>query len=73
MMGPPIERRAVMQRVAIYARVSTDEQTVANQQRELQAVADRHGWQIVATFTDEGISGTKGRAKLPVLIFSTAP
>jgi DNA invertase Pin-like site-specific DNA recombinase len=54
-----------MKRVAVYARVSTDEQTVANQQRELQAAADRHGWQITATFTDEGISGTKGRDKRP--------
>ena len=54
-----------MKRVAVYLRVSTDEQTVANQQRELQAVADRHGWQIVATFTDEGISGAKGRDKRP--------
>ncbi len=54
-----------MKRVAVYARVSTDEQTVQNQQRELQAVADRHGWNIVATFTDEGISGAKGRDKRP--------
>jgi DNA invertase Pin-like site-specific DNA recombinase len=54
-----------MKRVAVYARVSTDEQTVANQQRELQAVADRHSWQIVATFIDEGISGAKGRDKRP--------
>jgi DNA invertase Pin-like site-specific DNA recombinase len=30
-------------RVALYVRVSTDGQTVANQQRELEAVAERHG------------------------------
>jgi DNA invertase Pin-like site-specific DNA recombinase len=32
---------------------------------ELEAVAARHGWDVVATFTDAGISGTKGRDKRP--------
>jgi DNA invertase Pin-like site-specific DNA recombinase len=48
-------------RVAIYTRVSTGSQTTENQLRELQAVAKRHGWQVVARFTDEGISGAKDR------------
>jgi DNA invertase Pin-like site-specific DNA recombinase len=52
-------------RVAIYARVSTDEHTVENQRRELEAAAARHGWEIVATFQDRGISGAKGRDKRP--------
>src|SRR5579863_6705835 len=52
-------------RVALYLRVSTAEQTVENQRRQLQAVAKRHGWQVVAVFKDEGISGTKGREKRP--------
>lgn len=52
-------------RVALYTRVSTDQQTVENQHRELQAIADRMGWNIVATFSDEGISGAKGRDKRP--------
>jgi DNA invertase Pin-like site-specific DNA recombinase len=52
-------------RVALYFRVSTTEQTVENQQRELEAVAERHGWNVVAVFTDAGISGTKGRDKRP--------
>ena len=57
---------AVMsKRVALYLRVSTTEQTVENQQRELEAVAERHGWNVVAVFTDAGISGTKGRDKRP--------
>jgi DNA invertase Pin-like site-specific DNA recombinase len=47
------------QRVALYLRVSTDGQTVENQQRELQAVAERHGWQVVGVFSDPGVSGTK--------------
>jgi DNA invertase Pin-like site-specific DNA recombinase len=52
-------------RVAIYSRVSTDLQTVQNQQRELQAVADRLGWTIIANLADEGVSGAKGRDKRP--------
>src|ERR1700733_5626704 len=35
-------------RVAIYLRVSTTDQTVENQRRELRAIAERHGWQVVA-------------------------
>jgi DNA invertase Pin-like site-specific DNA recombinase len=54
-------------RVALYVRVSTDHQSVKNQERELQAVAERHGWQVVATFKDQGISGAKGRDKRPGL------
>jgi DNA invertase Pin-like site-specific DNA recombinase len=38
---------------------------VENQQRELEAVAERHGWKVVAVFTDAGISGTAGRDKRP--------
>lgn len=53
-------------RIAIYARVSTDRtQTVENQLRELQEVAQRQGWIVTAVFTDEGISGAKGRDKRP--------
>jgi DNA invertase Pin-like site-specific DNA recombinase len=56
-----------MKRAAIYLRVSTDGQTVENQRRELKAAAKRHGWQVVETFADEGISGAKGRDKRPGL------
>jgi len=51
--------------VAIYARVSTDSQTVENQLQELHAVAQRQGWIVVAVHTDEGISGFKGRDQRP--------
>ena len=54
-----------MKRVCIYARVSTDKQTVNNQLQELQKVAERHGWEIVAEYKDRGISGAKGRDKRP--------
>src|SRR6266487_350546 len=52
-------------RVALYLRVSTTGQTIQNQRRELEAVAARHRWEIVAEFKDEGISGTKGRDERP--------
>jgi DNA invertase Pin-like site-specific DNA recombinase len=57
----------MVKRVAIYARVSTADrnQTVENQLRDLLAVAERQDWDVVATFTDEGISGAKGRDKRP--------
>jgi DNA invertase Pin-like site-specific DNA recombinase len=54
-------------RAALYARVSTGGQTVENQLRELRAVAERHGWQIVAEFSDKGISGAKDREQRPGL------
>ena len=54
-----------MKKVAIYSRVSTSGQTVENQTRELQAVAERLGWDVIATLSDEGISGAKGRDKRP--------
>jgi DNA invertase Pin-like site-specific DNA recombinase len=52
-------------RVAFYVRVSTDGQTVENQLGELHAVAKRHGWQVIHTYADRGISGTKGREGRP--------
>src|SRR5580704_14939428 len=59
------EASTMSKRVALYLRVSTSDQTVENQRRELRAIAERHGWQVVAEFADEGISGTKGREKRP--------
>ena len=52
-------------RVAIYLRVSTDTQTTENQKLELEAMADRLGWNVVAILADEGISGAKGRDQRP--------
>ena len=52
-------------RVALYARVSTDGQSVDNQLRDLREVAERHGWHMVGEFTDRGISGAKGRDQRP--------
>lgn len=54
-------------RVALYARVSTDLQSVDMQVNDLESVAAKSGWTIVATHIDHGISGGKGRDKRPGL------
>ena len=54
-------------RVALYLRVSTTGQNTVNQRRELEAVAERHGWEVVQVFSDNGISGAKGRKDRPSL------
>ena len=55
-------------RVGIYARVSTrNGQTTENQLRELKAVSKRHGWDVVTVYTDDGVSGAKGRDQRPGL------
>jgi DNA invertase Pin-like site-specific DNA recombinase len=54
-------------RAAIYLRVSTGEQTVDNQRRELEAAAASRGWSVVPVYADEGISGAKGREGRPQL------
>ena len=54
-------------RVALYLRVSTNGQSVANQRHDLEAAAARHGWDIHAVYQDAGISGAKGREKRPGL------
>ncbi len=52
-------------RVAIYARVSTGEQSCESQLHALRLAADRHGWEVVQELTDEGFSGATGRDKRP--------
>jgi DNA invertase Pin-like site-specific DNA recombinase len=54
-----------MKRAVLYLRVSTIDQTVANQERALREAADRAGWEIVHVYRDHGISGSKGRDKRP--------
>jgi DNA invertase Pin-like site-specific DNA recombinase len=46
-------------KAGLYLRVSTVEQDTTNQRRELEAVAERHGWEIVTIFEDNGVSGFK--------------
>ncbi len=52
-------------RVAFYTRVSTAEQTTNNQWRELEAAGEHRGWTVVGRFSDDGISGAKGRDRRP--------
>ena len=54
-----------MKRAAIYLRVSTLDQTTANQERELRQIAERVGYDIVKVYKDHGVSGAKGRDKRP--------
>jgi DNA invertase Pin-like site-specific DNA recombinase len=54
-----------MKRAVLYLRVSTIDQTTANQERELQEVASRMRCKIVKVYKDHGISGAKGRDKRP--------
>ena len=54
-----------MKRAVLYLRVSTMDQTTANQERELREVAGRMGCEIVQVYKDHGISGAKGRDKRP--------
>jgi DNA invertase Pin-like site-specific DNA recombinase len=54
-----------MKRTVLYLRVSTVDQTTANQERELRAIAERSGLEITKVYRDHGISGAKGRDKRP--------
>jgi hypothetical protein len=58
-------KRDHTKRVALYARVSTDGQSVENQLRELETVAVKEGWEVVERFIDRGISGARGREGRP--------
>jgi DNA invertase Pin-like site-specific DNA recombinase len=52
-------------RAALYVRTSTLDQTTDNQERELRAVAERLGHEVIEVYADNGISGAKGRDMRP--------
>lgn len=52
-------------RVAMYLRTSHTDRTVENQRQALLDVAGKRGWDVVAEFKDEAVSGSKGRDKRP--------
>jgi len=56
-----------IRRAALYLRVSTDKQTVENQEIQLRQIVERRGCQAVDVYNDAGISGSKGRADRPGL------
>jgi DNA invertase Pin-like site-specific DNA recombinase len=49
-----------MRRAVVYLRVSTIDETTANQEHELREIAGRMGCEIVRVYRDHGISGTRG-------------
>jgi DNA invertase Pin-like site-specific DNA recombinase len=54
-----------MRRAILYLRGSTQDQTTANQERELRAVAERMSCEVVKVYQNHGISGAKGRDRRP--------
>lgn len=54
-------------RVCLYVRVSSTRQTVENQIQVLREYSDRCGYQITQIYSDNGISGSKGREDRPGL------
>ena len=54
-----------MKCAVLYLRVSTIDQTTANQERELRQVAERMGREVVKVYKDHGISGAKARDRRP--------
>jgi DNA invertase Pin-like site-specific DNA recombinase len=53
--------KTATKRAALYVRVSSDQQTVENQLRELRRAVEYERWTEVAVYSDEGISGTVDR------------
>ena len=49
----------IVQRVALYARVSTRDQNCELQLAELQQYAERRGFEVLGEYVDRGISGSK--------------
>jgi putative DNA-invertase from lambdoid prophage Rac len=50
-------------RCAIYARVSTDEQTTENQIPVLKELAERRGWKVIKVYAEEASAWRAGRQK----------
>src|SRR5262249_4681606 len=57
-----VRRGLPMKRAVLYLRVSTTDQTTANQERELREIAEGAGWEVAKVYRDHGISGAKARA-----------
>lgn len=52
-----------MERVAIYARISTHDQHIESQLYPLRELAARRGFEIVQEYMDVGVSGSKARRR----------
>ena len=56
-------------RVAIYTRVSTQEQTTLNQELELKKFCESQGFEVFKIYSDTGISGSKtSRPQLDLML-----
>jgi len=53
------------ERVALYARPSSDGRTPEKQLAELQNIADQNGWRVAREFVDQGVSLAKGKDHRP--------
>ena len=69
-----------LRRIALYARVSTARQaeadlSIPDQIKQGQEYCERHGWKIVATFVEPGVSATDDRRPefLRMIDMATAP
>ena len=54
--------------VAIYARVSTSDQSCEMQLHELRQYVAKQGWQVFQEYVDTGFSGTASRPRLDQLL-----
>ena len=54
-----------MEKVVVYGRVSTNDQTTENQLIKLKEIISTNDWDLIDVYVDEGISGSKGREKRP--------
>jgi hypothetical protein len=54
-----------MKRIAIYLRVSTSKQDTENQRRELEAVAERSGWQVVKVYETPASAAPRAGTSAP--------
>jgi DNA invertase Pin-like site-specific DNA recombinase len=59
-------------KVALYARVSTNDQTTENQLLALRDLAERNNHEIVAEFVDQGVSGVATKKDARAQIFLDA-
>lgn len=50
-----------MEKVVIYSRVSTKDQNCENQIQLLKKIVNQNNWELIDTYVDVGISGSKGR------------
>jgi DNA invertase Pin-like site-specific DNA recombinase len=57
-----------MKKAAIYYRASTTDQHIESQLYDLRRLAAQRGSQVVAEYTDHGVSGAKARRRLDALM-----